>query len=145
MYQIIYMSAAKSSMNEVALNNLLISTRNWNSQRKITGILLHIDGDFMQIIEGEEVDVKQLFEKIKLDKRHSGIIQITGKEIQKRQFPEWSMAFKSNKYNELNLIQELEDFKNEKILNSDEKKTISLIRNFIENHKNSIILNTIIK
>jgi hypothetical protein len=58
-------------------------------------MLLYSDGNFMQALEGEAAAVEQTFARIMRDERHSGLIELTRFEIAKRQFSEWSMAFRS--------------------------------------------------
>jgi hypothetical protein len=47
----------------------------------------------MQIIEGEEEHVLELFIKISMDKRHKDIYKIMSGPINKRNFDNWSMGF----------------------------------------------------
>ena len=60
----------------------------------ITGMLLYNDGNFMQVLEGEEEGVRDLFGKITRDPRHRGIITLLQEHQRERQFPEWSMGFR---------------------------------------------------
>ena len=57
-------------------------------------LLLYADGNVMQVLEGEKAVVLELFQTIKLDKRHSGIFVLVEQEIAARQFASWSMGFK---------------------------------------------------
>jgi hypothetical protein len=65
-----------------------------NKQMNVTGMLLYADGNVMQVLEGEKAVVLELFQTIKLDKRHSGIFVLVEQEIAARQFASWSMGFK---------------------------------------------------
>ena len=47
----------------------------------------------MRALEGEELAVKALFEKISKDRRHHGIICLINEPIRERDFPDSAMAF----------------------------------------------------
>ena len=50
-----------------------ISKRN-NQKQGITGVLIYFSGFFFQIIEGDEVRIDRLYEKIGQDRRHTDIL-----------------------------------------------------------------------
>ena len=47
----------------------------------------------MQALEGEETVVAKLAEKISHDPRHASYFVCSRQQIDKRQFPDWSMGF----------------------------------------------------
>lgn len=90
---IIYSSAAKSHFGSEELLALLGSARSKNSSMNISGMLLHIEGSFLQVIEGNESDIDALFETISQDPRHGNIVTIVRESIPRRAFSDWSMGF----------------------------------------------------
>ncbi len=80
--------------DSAALLGLLAKSRASNAARGVTGQLLHKDGNFMQLIEGEEAVVRALFQKIKRDPRHGGVIVLLDHQVPDREFSDWSMAFR---------------------------------------------------
>jgi len=95
LYNLIYRSQAAFPMNDEALIRLLMDCRLKNSQKNISGILLYGYGFFIQLLEGDELDVRSLFyEKILHDSRHSGVKILNEGPSCKRLYPEWSMAFR---------------------------------------------------
>lgn len=94
LYQIIYISSANSELSEDALLELLSASQKRNAARLITGILLHSDGNIIQVIEGPEAAAKALYEKIATDSRHRGVTLISSQSINRRDFPEFKMGFK---------------------------------------------------
>jgi hypothetical protein len=62
---IIYSSAAKSHFGSEELLALLGSARSKNSSMNISGMLLHIEGSFLQVIEGVNfhAEVSQVFHR----------------------------------------------------------------------------------
>ena len=93
--QLIYVSSAVELFTQQQLNNLLSLARDENKKHEITGLLLYKDGDFMQVIEGKETDIDQLFDNIIRDKTHSGVIRLLKEPIEQRNFSNWSMGFKN--------------------------------------------------
>lgn len=90
--QIIYISSSKELLDEGQLCELSSSFSRNNEEHGITGLLLYKDGSFMQVIEGEKLNIEQLYFSIEKDTRHSGVVQLIKESIAQRQFPEWSMA-----------------------------------------------------
>lgn len=90
---IIYSSAAKVHFGSEELLALLGSARSKNTGLNISGMLLHIEGSFLQVIEGHESDIEALFETISEDPRHGNLVTIVRESIQRRAFSDWSMGF----------------------------------------------------
>jgi hypothetical protein len=90
-----YLSAGANWFSEMELNDLLATANEHNLRNNITGLLLYADGNFIQLLEGEENIVQQTYKKIALDQRHKGITPIASGPLETRIFPEWAMGFKS--------------------------------------------------
>jgi hypothetical protein len=58
-------------------------------------MLLYRDGNFMQVLEGPASVVDEVIAKIKRDTRHHGVILMSRRGVQERQFAEWQMAFRN--------------------------------------------------
>jgi hypothetical protein len=69
-YTIAYNSRASPQMSETDLLELLDNSDNSNNDLGIKGILLFNEGNFLQVLEGEERVVNNLYEKIARDDRH---------------------------------------------------------------------------
>ncbi|MBN1563857.1 MAG: BLUF domain-containing protein [Anaerolineae bacterium] len=91
--QLIYASSASDLMTEEELLALLEQSREKNARLNLTGILLYKSGNFLQVLEGPESAVTELYETIKKDERHANILTIATKEIKERDFGDWKMAF----------------------------------------------------
>lgn len=94
LHQIIYISTANQALTEDALLELLSASQKRNAARQITGLLLHSDGNIIQVIEGPEASAKALYDKIATDSRHRGVTLISSRPIEQRDFPEFKMGFK---------------------------------------------------
>lgn len=80
-------------MTEAELSELLTQAQQGNTQRSITGALVYGDGQFMQIMEGEQAVLEALYAHIGQDRRHKGVFKLADRPIPARRFSEWSMAF----------------------------------------------------
>jgi hypothetical protein len=92
MIRLVYASAAKSPFGTEELATLLRGARANNSRLDITGVLLHHQGSFLQVLEGDPVAVEKLFERIGRDPRHDRLLVLGRFEVEERAFGEWSMG-----------------------------------------------------
>jgi len=91
----VYVSSAVRPMPEEEILELLRVARKRNESLGITGMLLYRGGNFLQVLEGPAGAVDQLIDKIKKDPRHRGVILMSRKPIEDRQFGDWRMAFRN--------------------------------------------------
>jgi hypothetical protein len=95
MLSIVYASSAVRLLNRKELVELLDYSREMNVEKDITGLLLYRGGNFIQVIEGENDAVLQLYKNIKNDPRHKDVTLLSKDPITKRQFPDWRMGFRN--------------------------------------------------
>lgn len=95
MYRLIYVSSAVNLFSDEQLRQLLEISRHNNSQCGVTGLLLYADGNFIQVLEGDESTVLSTHQRIAKDSRHQGLITLMQGEIAQREFEGWSMGFKN--------------------------------------------------
>lgn len=88
-HAICYISTATREFTEHEVEDLLTQWRENNSDQNIKGILLFSQGNFFQVIEGEKEKVLTLFNGIAEDPRHSGIIQVVGKDLLRGSFDDY--------------------------------------------------------
>ncbi len=92
-YAISYVSTAKKDISDKEIEELLNISEEYNNREDITGILLFSEGNFFQVIEGEEKKVKSLYENIQKDKRHHNLIKIFEKPIHKASYDGYKSDF----------------------------------------------------
>ncbi|MDX1545108.1 MAG: BLUF domain-containing protein [Christiangramia sp.] len=85
-YAISYVSTASKLLTRTQVEELLRKSEESNNRENITGLLLYSDGNFFQVIEGEEAKIKKLYNTIKKDERHSNIIKILSTSIHKESY-----------------------------------------------------------
>ncbi len=108
-----YVSRQSHILSEENISALLQKCRTNNAQKDITGMLIYFDGTFVQYLEGPEESINQLFAKIILDKRHQDIIVLLDGKTEKREFADWSMAYKRVNASDLKNVEGLKNFKKE--------------------------------
>ena len=94
MYYLSYASVAITPFSSATLQELLLTSRRNNLQLGITGMLLYRDGEFMQVLEGEQAAVQALYARIARDPRHQRITTILEGTTDAQHFPDWSMGFR---------------------------------------------------
>ncbi|MGD8957742.1 MAG: BLUF domain-containing protein [Chromatiaceae bacterium] len=93
LYHLGYVSTQTHPMGGKELLEILKSARRSNEDVEITGLLLHREDSFFQVLEGEEDVVRQVFDKIQRDPRHERIKVLFEGPIEAREFADWRMGF----------------------------------------------------
>ena len=83
-------------MDDAGLAELLCKVRSKNESLGVSGMLLFHQGSFIQVLEGPEETVDELFELIKEDPRHTKVALVLRQEVDERDFADWSMGFVSS-------------------------------------------------
>ena len=92
--ELIYVSSRVNIGDKEEINDILSVCQN-NNKDRITGTLLYSRTKFIQYLEGEYLDVKNTFERIKDDPRHKSIQLVVFSPIRQRVFPGWVMGEKN--------------------------------------------------
>jgi hypothetical protein len=91
MFSLTYVSSANRRYSNEELERLASVCIENNQRTELTGVLLYRGGNFMQVLEGEEAQVRKLYSVIGCDTRHRGLITLLQGPIDKRHFPQWAM------------------------------------------------------
>ena len=91
--RVIYTSMATHPLDTRALLDLLHEARGFNHIDGITGLLMHDEGHFLQIIEGPVSEIANLIKRLSRDGRHKQFEIHEDVETESRLFPDWSMGF----------------------------------------------------
>jgi hypothetical protein len=130
----IYASRAAHAMSDDVLLEILRRSRTNNAAASVTGMLLHVDDSFFQVLEGEPHAVEAAMVRIKGDVRHAAITRIIDEPIAKRAFPGWSMGFSTLDRQQLQDVAGLNDFfdTGRSLLDLDEGRAKRLLRAFAQ-------------
>ncbi|HZG01309.1 MAG TPA: BLUF domain-containing protein [Chitinophagales bacterium] len=95
MHYIVYFSTATQLYSEATFKDILRVSRQNNTRDGITGMLLYYEGSIIQLLEGEKETVESTFRRLAKDARHHSIQTVLRGEIKERNFPQWSMGYRS--------------------------------------------------
>ena len=99
--QSVYSSVATGPMPKSKLYEILAEARVNNKLSNVTGLLVFVEGIFLQVLEGTPEEVSHTLEKIAGDSRHKDMKVLHTKNIEQRTFPSWQMAYASASPKEL--------------------------------------------
>jgi len=88
-----YVSTQTRDMKAADLISLLTEVRGLNESRNISGLLLHKNQSFFQVIEGSSARVQETFNNIMRDQRHEGVEVLFDEPLEAREFSNWQMGF----------------------------------------------------
>ncbi len=92
-YILAYFSSSLTFLKPADLDAILkVSERN-NANDDITGILMHHNRLFFQILEGEKKLVQDCYNRICLDTRHHAISLLVSEPVKSKDFLCWSMRY----------------------------------------------------
>ncbi|KQT86314.1 BLUF domain-containing protein [Aurantimonas sp. Leaf443] len=87
-----YASQIAADRDRSDIEAIVEQSRPANQRRGITGVLAFHDGRIMQILEGPEREVLALYERIRMDDRHHGVVELQRETIDVVQFERWGMT-----------------------------------------------------
>lgn len=92
MLQLVYISTSREEVSAAELQRILTASRRNNMRDGITGLLFFDGKRFLQALEGAPDKVTAAFARIREDARHSGVVVLSRREVEAREFGDWSMA-----------------------------------------------------
>jgi hypothetical protein len=95
LFGLVYVSTATPLADIAQIEQLLDRAQERNARAGLTGVLLYDAGNFMQYVEGPADALARVYASICRSRLHTGVIEILREPIRAREFPEWSMAFRS--------------------------------------------------
>lgn len=90
-YRLFYVSTRTVTLDEAAVDELAEHSAIRNREQGIVGALSYNGVNFGQILEGPATTVKALYQRIAEDPRHTGLIVVGEKEIEKPHYKGWHM------------------------------------------------------
>jgi hypothetical protein len=93
---IIYVSVADPLITPDDIADILGTARRNNARDALTGALIFNGHNFMQLLEGPGDKVEACLAAIRDDRRHSGMVEVRRRDIDHREFSDWSMLYEPN-------------------------------------------------
>ena len=101
-----YISEHRSNLTHPKLSILLKKSQIFNINHGVNGVLISASNRFFQILEGEEKEINELFDRIQADERHTNIIKLFNTTIDRPFFSSYNSSFRvglgSDEINEIN-------------------------------------------
>lgn len=99
MRQIIYRSTTTTESGRAAddIPGIVAQAAARNGIDGVTGLLYTQDDSFLQAIEGPEVSMQDLIERLEEDRRHSDIRILVDREVDAREFGDWTMIHRDRR------------------------------------------------
>jgi hypothetical protein len=95
LHALVYVSTATNLLTLEQIEQLLQRAKVRNLELGITGVLLYDSGNFMQYLEGPLDGLIPVYQRIQHCSLHYGLVELLRWEIAQREFPQWSMGFRS--------------------------------------------------
>ena len=91
MRQILYSSLAARPYSEAEIREMAEHFGAKNKSLGVTGLFSYQGITFTQVIEGEDEQVRSLYEQIRRDPRHKHVFTLIDRQLRAREFPDWTM------------------------------------------------------
>ena len=92
-YSIAYVSSASNYLCQADLTKVFDYTVDWNISHNISGFLVHHNGNFIQLLEGEKEELTDLFSRIRVDSRHHDLIILLKQDLAQKSFDDYQCGF----------------------------------------------------
>jgi len=92
-HRIVYLSKRNPNLSSGDIAEILESSRRNNQRHDVTGMLIVSSTMFIQLLEGDEENVRKIFATVAQDQRHSDVRVIVDTKAPNRAFPDWTMGF----------------------------------------------------
>ena len=93
LHRVIYLSSAVGVLRADELDRIYLRAKAANAGAGITGLLLFVEGSFLQVLEGPAAGVASLMQKIRRDRRHTALTTLYSGHCTERAFPESPLHF----------------------------------------------------
>lgn len=91
MFRLFYVSTVAPDFEPQQIEGLVSEAAEKNKAIGVTGVLKFTGDNFGQVLEGEESAVRHLFEKIRRDKRHQGVVVLSERSVTGKRYADWGM------------------------------------------------------
>ncbi len=133
-YCITYFSSAVQTTTQQIVVDIVNFSRVKNARLGITGVLLYINGHIVQVLEGQQQAVEDLYNSIQADPRHTDVRTVIHRPISQRLFSQWYMGYETlttQQYEEVRDIIAL-DPRQESAWDIDQPVVVRMLRGFFD-------------
>lgn len=91
--QLVYASKAQPEITDAEVLEILKISQSKNLTRRISGVLLYVNSTFVQLLEGPEGAVTEVFATIAADPRHRDVTLLEQRKTDEVSMPTWAMGY----------------------------------------------------
>ena len=91
LFRLIYVSQVGRQVRYEDAEAIAKAASTRNAARGISGLLLYTPSHFIQVLEGDESVVREIYQHICQDPRHNSLRVLDESPIETREFGEWAM------------------------------------------------------
>lgn len=124
-FRLTYLSKPVKSFTDNDLDDIETKSVEANNARDVTGLLIVNEDRILQILEGREESVRELFAKIERDSRHTVIKVVCAVEDEVRLLLTWSMVVRGLTGTPPELLEQFNEVYDE-LLHADPQSEISI-------------------
>lgn len=124
-FRLTYLSRPVDPFTDEDLDDIEKKSIAANNDRDVTGLLIVNEDRILQILEGREESVRELFTKIEADSRHTVVKVVCAVEDEVRLLLTWSMVVRGLSGTPSELLEQFNDVYDE-LLNADPGTEISI-------------------
>jgi hypothetical protein len=131
---ITYFSSAVPTTTEQVVVDIVDFSREKNARLGITGVLLYINGHIVQVLEGEQQVIEDLYKTIQADPRHKDVRTVIDRPITQRLFSHWYMGYETlttQQYEEVRTIIPI-DPQHESTWDIDQPVVVRMLKGFFD-------------
>lgn len=93
LHRMAWSSIPSPGFSAARLGALIAPARTRNHRNRVSGRLLYTGAHFLEIVEGEEQDLDELWSRVNGDARHEGVIRLGSEACNERWFPDWTIGY----------------------------------------------------
>jgi hypothetical protein len=93
LHRLAWTSIPSPSFSAARLNEVIASSRRNNERNHVSGMLLFTGANFLGILEGQDLDLRDLWLRLRRDQRHCDLLHIGEDMCGSRWFPVWRMGY----------------------------------------------------
>lgn len=137
-YCITYFSTAVESTTEENILDIVEFSRTKNARLNITGVLLYVNGNIVQVLEGDQASVEGLYKSIQADPRHTNVRTVISHPIGQRLFNHWYMGYETLTTQQYEEVQDIitAEPRQETFFDPDQPVILRMLKRFFEvNHR----------
>lgn len=135
-FHLLYFSVASRPPKKEDIDGILSQSTKNNSKNEITGMLMYRSGFFIQLLEGDESVVRELYKKIEKDPRHRDSKLLLEYKDESRIFPQWYMGMISEPLDAKELFDLVKPLQDQRIQFGEEQKSqiIHVLKSFAKKY-----------